>query len=97
MSCSVNKNNGYCECLIINEKEVLLEVILSSKEKFYISHVYSDNFEDDGVKPLIEVIDKNTFVKIDDVSYKDKRHNYKLKLMHDTATLSIIDVSYKDN
>jgi hypothetical protein len=74
--------------------ELFLKIILNNKKDFYyISVVYSDDFESpDGFKALAEVIDIKTFNKIKKKSnyYKDKNHTYYLKIMYQTATLAIV-------
>jgi hypothetical protein len=87
-SCSYRYNK-----LLVYNDLMKLEVNLISKDKYYISHVYGENFGDDGIKPLIEVIDKKTFIKVNDTLFKDKNYKYALKLMYDSATLRIVSSS----
>jgi hypothetical protein len=67
--------------------------LVNKKEVFYVTVVYSDDFDNpDGLKKLNEVIDLETFKRLKKKKnlYVDKNYSYYLKIMYETATLSII-------
>ena len=78
------------------KNELFLKVFLSQRNnnaEYFISVVYLDSFENpEGIKVLKEVLDLKTFRKIKNKSnfYKDKNHIYEVKIMYDSATLSIV-------